>query len=256
MSFDIKAARAFVGSVDLSGTRRSIIPHDAVSDAGVVFDKAKNQSQIVGSGVYSFVTGVDEKVREAISDSALLAQLVANKRSNADQPLDWFNIYAEVLQKVGWVLQDGGLSEYTTQSDAGEVNQKIIEVLAALGAAPAAVAIVTATLEALKSPATPWITLFSRESQKGKIGRFQIGLVNTDENNEVFVSLLACLVEAETNVVQVLFFKFKSARATFSAYTAKVSVNRAALADLGPEIRKKVRAYQLDYLSDILDVKP
>ena len=38
---------------------------------------------------------------------------------------------------------------------------------------------------------SPWITLFSRESQKAKIARFQIGLVEKEENADVLVSLLS-----------------------------------------------------------------
>jgi hypothetical protein len=48
--------------------------------------------------------------------------------------------------------------------------------------------------------------------------------------------------------------KFKNSNASFKANSEKVSINRAALIDLGPTIRGKVRAYQADYLSSILDV--
>jgi hypothetical protein len=62
------------------------------------------------------------------------------------------------------------------------------------------------------------------------------------------------VIEAENNITQVLFFKFKNARASFKADSTKVSINRAALTDLGPAIRNKIRAYQTDYLSSIQDI--
>jgi hypothetical protein len=258
MAFDTDRAKQFVKSIDLSGTPRGILQQGAATDAGEVFDKAKSQAQIVGSGVFSFAQGVTEAVREAISDSALLAQLVANKQVSADeQPLDWFAAYSKVLQNLGWTLQESGWTDYTARGTAVEVNEKILEVMTvALGPAPAALAIVTATINALKSmnANSPWITIFSRESQKAKIARFQIGLVEREESSDVFVSLLACLIEAHNNITQVLFFKFKDAGASFRANSGKISINQPSLTELGPSIRNKIRAYQADYLSTVLNV--
>jgi hypothetical protein len=258
MKFDISLATAFIKSIDLSGTPRGILGQDAATDGGEVFDEAKSQAQVVGSGVFSFAQGVTTEVREAISDSALLAQLVANKQvSLDDRPLNWFTSYSNVLQNVGWTLQEGGWIDYTAKGTAVEVNEKIVEVMTvALGPAPAALAIVTATIEALKAmdANSPWITIFSRESQKAKIARFQIGLVEKEEASDVFVSLLACLIEAHNNITQVLFFKFKDAGASFRANSGKVSINRQALTQMGPAIRDKIRSYQADYLSTVLDV--
>jgi len=258
MTFDTGRATEFIKSIDLSGTPRGILQQDAATEAGEVFDKAKSQAQVVGSGVFSFAQGVTTEVREAISDSALLAQLVANKQVSADEkPLDWFAAYSKVLQNVGWTLQEGGWTDYTAKGTAVEVNEKIIEVMTvALGPAPAALAIVTATITALKAmnAGSPWITIFSRESQKAKIARFQIGLVEREETSDVFVSLLACLIEAHNNITQVLFFRFKDAGACFRANSSKVSINRQAVTQLGLSIRSKILAYQTDYLSTILNI--
>jgi hypothetical protein len=258
MAFDADRARAFVTSVDLTGTPRGLVSMGAEADVGEVFDKAKTQAQVVGAGVFSFAQGVTAEVRAAISNSALLAQLVANKKASAESdPIAWFDAYSDVLQTIGWVLHDGGWADYSASGTDVEVNEKIVDVLTvALGAAPAALAIITATIEALKamSPDNPWITIFSRESQKAKIARFQIGLVDKEENGDVFVSLLGCLIVAKNTITQVLFFKLKQADASFRANNAKVSINRASLTDLGPTIQARVRAYQFDYLSSIKDL--
>jgi len=258
MAINLQQARQFVTSVDLAGTPRAILHMSAATEPSEIFDKAKQQAQVVGAGVFSFAQGVTAEVREAISNSALLAQLVANKKASAEQdPVKWFEAYSEVLQNVGWTLQDGGWADYTAEGTAVEVNEKIVEVLSvALGPSPAALAIITASIAALKAmqPDSSWITIFNRESQKAKIGRFQIGLVDKEENGDVFVSLLGCLIEAENTITQVLFFKFKQANARFKANSAKVSINRASLSELGPAIRTKTRAYQADYLSSIVNL--
>ncbi|MEO6006027.1 MAG: hypothetical protein ABIZ04_06045 [Opitutus sp.] len=248
----------FVRAIDLSGTPVQMRAMGAPTDHGEIFDAAKNQAQIVGSGVFSFAQGVEAQTREAISDSALLAQLVANKRVSVEtDPIKWHAAYTDVLQNIGWVMQEGGWNDYTADGTAVEVHEKIVEVLAVvLGPAATALAIVTSVLNTLKAmkPDSPWITLFTRESQKARIARFQIGVAEQDTHGGVMASLLACVIEADTTVTQVLFFKFKNSKAKFRANNVKVSMNLPALVELSPAIRAKVRAYQIDYLSSIKDI--
>jgi hypothetical protein len=256
MAFNVERAKQFIKLADLPPA--AFVPMGAAAETADIFDKAKSQAQVVGSGVFSFARGVTAEVRQAISDSALLAQLVANKKTSSEQqPLEWFKAYSDVLQNVGWTLQEGSWADYTAKGTAAEVHEKVIEIMTvALAPSAAALAIITATINALKAmnPESPWITLFSRESQKAKMARFQIGLVEKEENADVFVSLLACLVEAQNTITQVLLFKFKDAKASFRASGAKVSINRPDLVDLGPAIQAKVRVYQADYLSSVLDL--
>jgi hypothetical protein len=258
MTFDFNKAKEFVKSVDLGGIPRTAVARTAAQEGNEIFEKAKTQAQVVGSGIFSFSQGVDATVREAISDSALLAQLVANNRGAFDtKPREWFKAYREVLENVGWTLQGAGWTDYPAAGTAVEVNQKIIEVMTAvLGAAPTALAIISSTINALKAmrPESSWITIFSRESQRAKIARFQIGLVEQKADADVFVSLVACLVEAQSDITQVLFFKFTTTSAKFSASDSKVSINRAALSELGPAIRSKIRDYQSAYLSSIKNI--
>ena len=142
MAFKLDAAREYVSSIDLRGVPRAIISQSAATEASQVFDTAKTQAQVVGSGVFSFAQGVDAMVRESISDSALLAQLVANKRVDFEKkPREWFKAYSEVLDNVGWTLQEAGWTKYPASGTAVEVHEKIIEVMkAVLGSAPTALA--------------------------------------------------------------------------------------------------------------------
>jgi hypothetical protein len=147
--------------------------------------------------------------------------------------------------------------DHTAQGTATEVHQKIIEVLTvALGPSPAALSLITSAIDVLKAmtPGTSWLTIFSRESQHARIARFQVGLVEPAEDADLLVSMLACLIEAKASVTQVLVFKFRDSRASFRANSAKASMDGAALHDLLPDIRAKVRAYQADYVSSIMDI--
>lgn len=248
----------FVRSIDLSGTPRGSLPQGMAAEPQEVFDAAKAQAQVVGSGLLSFAQGVTPEIREAISDSALLAQLVANKRASADKdPTAWYSTYSEVLQNIGWVLQDRGWADYTAEGKAAEVHEKVIEVLSvALSPSVAALQLLQSAIDVLKAmnPDTSWLTIFSRETQHASIARFQIGLVEPGEAGDVFVTMLACLIEGQASVTQVLFFKYRSEHANFKGNSAKISINRGILDDVRPEIRKKVRAYVTDYVSSIRDI--
>lgn len=258
MPVDGDQARSYVESADLTGTRRWLVVQDAATEAGAVFDAAKQQAQVVGSGLFSFAEGVTTEMREAISSSALLAQLLANKEfSKVEQPTDWFGAYEKVLENVGWVLQDHGWSDYTAQGTSVEVHQKIIEVLsAALGPSAAALDIIRSAIGVLKkmTPQSSWLTIFNRESEQANIARFQVGLADKDENRDVYVVLLGCLIEAKSSLTQVLFLKFRDEDASFKANSAKVSINWDVLKDVTPAIKHKVRAYATDYVSSIQDL--
>ena len=126
----------------------------------------------------------------------------------------------------------------------------------ALGPSGAALAIVRSAIDVLQkmTAGSSWLTIFNRESEHAKIARFQVGLVEAEEEADVYVSLLACMIEATTSVTQVLVFKFRNENASFKANSAKVSIDSAGLKELLPAIRTKVRAYQADYVSSIKDI--
>lgn len=258
MSHDNLQAKQYIESIDLSGVPRGLLPQGAATDAREVFDEAKTQARVVGSGLFAFATGVTAPTREAISDSALLAQLVANKRASLDEsPTAWFATYLGVLQNIGWVLQDHGWVDYTANGTAAEVHEQVMEILkGALGPSTAALTIVQSAVEMLRGmkPSNSWISLFRRESQHAQMARFQVGLVETGAAADVFVSLLGCVIKGTGDLTQVLVFRFRSERASFIANNATATINRASLDELEPTIRAKTLAYQADYLSSIKDI--
>jgi hypothetical protein len=50
MAHDAGQAREFVKSIDLTGTPRGLLAQDAATEASEVFDAARSQAQVVGSG--------------------------------------------------------------------------------------------------------------------------------------------------------------------------------------------------------------
>jgi hypothetical protein len=213
---------------------------------------------VVGSEVISFVPGVTAERREAIVSSSLLAQLVASKRvPDAAKVYDWYDAYFEVLTNVGWVVQDRGFAEYEQKSKDFEAHKAILEVATALlGAAPAALAIVTKTLEALQSMSadTPWLTIFDRESQSARTARFQIGLAEQDADGQFFVNVLAFGLEARTKMTQVLFFRAKRQDVTLRHYSGRVTINTTVLDQVGDALKAKIAGHAASFISQLPDL--
>jgi hypothetical protein len=254
MSIDLEKSRRFIAETELPPRPRETVSQDAET-AQTIFDTTKDQATVVGSDVVSFVAGVEDVVRAAISDSALLAQLAATKKvPDATDVYGWYDAYFEVLKNLGWVVQDSGFTEYAESGDGFEVHEKILEFATALlGPGATALVVITATLNALKGVKSDngWLTIFDRETQHAKAGRFQISLVEPSAGGEALVSMIAFGMEADKTVTQVLFFKIKKSHAELRYNSAKMSINQAALTDLGPAIRKKVRDYQAKYIADL-----
>jgi hypothetical protein len=254
----ITGAREFVTSVDLPDPpRRNFSLSKDVFD----YDAAKQQAVVVGADVIAFVKGVTPEQRNDIVNASLLAQLVAKKKVTNPSTLtavkEWYDEYFDVLSRIGFVIQDKGFAEYHEASESFEAHEAILEIAAALLAgAPAALALVKTTLEALQkmSSNSPWITLFNRESQSANTARFQVSLVNEDENGRLLVALIAFGLEARTTLTQVIFFKFHTNDVTLQHHSGKVTINAQLLAGVRDQIAGKLFAYTSDYVKGLPDL--
>jgi hypothetical protein len=225
------------------------------------YDTAKQQAVVVGADVIAFVKGVTPEQRNDIVNASLLAQLVAKKKVAKPSTLtavkDWYDEYFDVLSRIGFAIQDKGFVEYREASDSFEAHEAILEVATALLAGtPGAVALVKTTLAALQkmSSNSPWITLFNRESQSANTARFQVSLVNEDENGSLLVLLIAFGLEARTTLTQVLFFKFHTNDVTLHHHSGKVTINAQLLAGVRDQIAGKLVAYMSDYIKGLPDL--
>ncbi|MGE0403401.1 MAG: hypothetical protein AB7T06_42230 [Kofleriaceae bacterium] len=245
-------ARAFLASIQLplpSPTFGFGFTADPATD--VAFDSAKTQAAVVGSDVVAFAKGVTDETRKDIVHATLLAQLVAKKRVPQPMTLDdwatWHGVYFDTLTNIGFVAQDHGFASYQARSDSFEAHEEIIALATVLfGAGTTALIAITKTLEALQKmdEASPWITLFDRESRSANTARFQATIAAPDDAaGRVLLSTIAFGLEAKTLKTQVLFFKFKSQEVTLKNYSGKVSIDSELLADVREAVHDKIAAH-------------
>lgn len=232
--------------------------HREAEAAKFDYTAVKNQAMVVGSDIVSFVKGVTPEWREDIANSALLAQLAAKKAAgDAGKVEDWYNAYFDVLVNIGWVLQDRGFTKYSEESQNFQAHEAILQIASSLLAPnPAALAVVKATLDALKSMSanSPWMTIFNRESQSANTARFQVTLVEQGSVDQLLVSLMAFGLEATDTLTQVLFFKYQTSEVTLKHYSGKVTINPAVLSSIREQIKNKIEKYADAYVRGLPDL--
>ena len=226
----------------------------------VLLETGKNQAAVVGSEIVAFVTGVTPERREAIINSALLAQLVANtKVADRTRVYEWYDEYFKVLANIGWAIQQVSWAEYVEQGAGFQAHEAILKVAAALlGPGTGALALVTTTVEALKAmdKDNPWITLFNRESQVAKTAHFQVTLAEQAADGQFLVSTMAFGLEAKSKVTQVLFFKVKKNEATLKRHQGKVTINTRVLDQVKDDLQAKLAAHAESYVKALPDFAP
>jgi hypothetical protein len=256
----LERAREFVAATRLPPAPSSGGLETLGTGSDFAFDRGRDQAAIVGSDVVSFVRGVTEDKRRAIVSASLLAQLVAKQQvQDSERIYEWYDAYLDVLSNLGWVLQDRGFADYAEVQDGFEAHEAILGVATVLlGAAPAALAVVKATLDSLKSMSkdSAWITLFNRESRTAKAARFQVSLAEEAADGQFLVTIMAFGLEAKSDITQVLFFKIRSSEARLRHLSSKVTIDMQTLAGVQTEIDARVAAFRRDYIRGLPQLSP
>lgn len=260
-------ARAFVRKVSLSESPQILA--SARADALVFanapaaaaqfdFDGAKNQALVVGSDIVSFVKGVTEARRKDIVNSALLAQLVANNSvKNKRHVFKWYDTYFETLTRIGWVVQDRQFADHLHSSASFQAHEIVLSIATTLlGPGSAALGVVKDTLGALQTMKkdSPWITLFNRESKYARNGRFQITLAEDTADGQFLVTLLAFALVAQSDLTQILFFKFGSNDVRVKYSAGKVTINTEVLDFIRDDVRQRIANYAKNYVKGLPDI--
>lgn len=244
-------ARAFVDGVQLPPVKRT---RALRAPKEIDYDELRNQAMVVGSEVVSFVKGVTAERREDIVNSALLAQLAANKKASNSDIFKWYDAYFDALGQLGWVLQDSSFNSYEEQADGMEAHEAILQVAAVmLGAAPTALAVITATIKAMKSMGanSPWLTIFNRESRTATASRFQIALAEQTDDGQFMVTMMAYSLQAESRITQVLFFKIRKNKVSLKHSSGKVTINEAVLGSVRDKIKSKLADRVGNYVDSV-----
>lgn len=249
---DLQHSRQFVRSAVLPPLPPVMRSAGAADMVEVALEAGKAQAAVVGSDLVSFATNVSPQWRQDIINCSLFAQLWA-KAEVADprRIFDWYDAYFGALQQLGWMVQDQGFSVYVETSQNFSAHEAILKVAEGLlMPSMGSLALVKTTLDALASmdQSSPFITLFSRESQQASAARFQISLAEQSADGGLTVAMMAFGLEAKSTLTQVLFFKSLASQATLRHCSGKVSINTPLLEQLRPDLSEQLKDHARSFI--------
>jgi hypothetical protein len=249
------AAGEFVTALDLEGVPAYGEKHLAPPPPRFVAKSDEAQAIVVGSQLQAFTDGVDESTRRALANAMLLAQLAAQKKAGRASNEAWYRAYFDTLANLGLAVEERSFSVTDSGAIQADVHKAVLELAATLLGGPAAPAVVliAATLGAIEKLAqdSPAVTIFRREAQHERAGRFQVSVAESHAGAESSLSLLAFSLKASSTLTQVLFFKFKAEEARLEHLSATLGVNEDSLQNLAGPIAQKVAKYQEGYLRQL-----
>jgi hypothetical protein len=208
------------------------------------FDKPE-LAVTVGSQIASFADNVDPELREKIANGFLFAQQAADKQIQDPTEASseaWYNTYVKVLTQIGWQTEEGGNVINVIKGTSAQVHSEIIPIITlALGPAVAASALIVKVLEGLNNmdANSPWITLFSRESQRAKANQFQMSHVDVADGKPR-ITLVNFELSAERAATQILFFRLNTNEAELRHTERKISVNEPIFSAVAPVIAERL----------------
>jgi hypothetical protein len=252
---DPQEARRFLEGIPLHGRSSSF---ESAADLKLplpTYEDGTRQVVTVGSQIAEFSNRVSEARRPQITNSFLLAQLAANKAvAEGGGSKEWYDRYVDVLANIGWITETETIGNRDVAGSSSEVHKEIIPIIAAaLVPAVAAAALVTQILKGLADmdKDSPWITLFSKESQRATANQFQLSYADVPEGKEPQITVACFELDASRSVTQVLFFKFSQSQAKLRHFGSKLSMNAAVFDKVQPVVAERVAEYVENYVAAI-----
>jgi len=245
----IQRASEYIAALELPDDDASLAQF---RDVPLVLEDDKEGGAVDAGSLVSFVSGVSKTHKEDVLNSTLLAQLAANKAWNREeQTVQWYDKYHEVLENIGWVISGFEFSKYKASGSQFEVEQVVLEVLAAIATGPqiaAAIAIMKALKEVSKG-SKPF-KLWDEQTNNGSKGNFQISSCIEDDSN-VAMALGAFYFKATKVDFQFLWFKFSSDSTEIYKGGQVVVLNEEIYGTVRKAIKDKLGQKAVDYVAGI-----
>ncbi|HEU4562492.1 MAG TPA: hypothetical protein VFS20_31975 [Longimicrobium sp.] len=229
---------AYIASLELDESRRP-----SAAPRAVRFADGDEAAYVDAGSLVSFAVGVSAEHQSDILNSTLLAQLAANKKYNREtQTVEWYAFYHEVLENIGWVIQDFSFTRFSASGGSASVDAVVMTLLAAL-ATGSQLALAQTTIKALQSlPANDSrVVLFETNSHTMDKGNFQIGLANDDGGIPV-MTFGAFYFSSSQQVTRLFSWEFKDSDTSFYQATETVSLNEDVYGQVRQQIIQKLGA--------------
>lgn len=218
-------------------------------------EDGKPQAFVDHKSLISFVSAVSGQARKDILNSTLLAQRVADHHFPEDQDiLKWYKRYMDVMTNIGWTYEQNDFSKYEADHNLFEMESAVVNILTAIVGQNLAV-ILTSTLDALKSLADDdgLLTAFEKNTHGLQKGHFQLGLA-VQENDVVSLSMGAFLLETDSEIKKIVFFKSSKDSTQLDYYAQKCTLNDEIYSLVRNDILEKLGESTKDFIKKLPDL--
>ena len=215
-------------------------------------DRNKPSGFVDSGSLVSFVAGVDQQKQADVLNSTLLAQLAANKKYDREKDtVNWYGFYRNVLENVGWVVQEFQFEKYNVSGVSATTDKIIVEVLTAIVTGND-LAVVTTTLNAVKglSNNDNRLVLFDHASHSDSNGNFQISLCS-ESGGVVVMKIGAFYFSTSQNVDRVLWFDFSSSQSTIYKGAQAMNLNDDVYSQVRSTIVTKLGDNAKNFIADL-----
>lgn len=229
----------------LEALRGGVEPPQAIGDS--------LRAAVDAGSVLSFVAGVTAEEKSDVLFSTQLAQRAASAKHDRQQATqDWYRVYAEVLERLGWVGEGFAFTERGSASGEFRMDKSALEVIATI-ATGAQLAILVKALDTLRNlaEADGAIRVFELQALAERSGNFQLGAVQRAENGALSLALGGFRFRSTDNRRQVLFWKWGAAEMEFWTAAQKMTLNAEHYATLRRAVVEKLGEQAADYVVDL-----
>lgn len=220
-------AKKFIEDLKLSDPKhRSNFPDYSMYEAA-----SETPSFLNFKGLSSFSPSVTKQTQEDVLNSMLLAQRAATKAFPGDmQVYDWYKMYFDILQRLGWLINQKDFNTVEQKSNSFELEKAIFSLLADLVTGQQ-IKILMRSIELLKSLGDDdqRLVAFERNTHSHGRGNFQLGMAEA-VNGTVSILGSGFILEADKKITRILFSKFdeKTIRMNFCFFRAEMVVSEYA----------------------------
>ena len=196
------------------------------------------------------MSGVDSEERSDILFSVQLAQRVADAACNRfAQTRIWYNKYSEVLEAVGWVIEQFAFAAHDQAEGDLRMDKAALSIISAIATGNQLQAI-TASISALEKLAegNGAITLFDLYATTELSGNFQLGAVQKAPTGSISMALGAFYFHSSSQRRQFLFAKWGRNNVNFWTAAQKMTFNSDVYANVRNKVRKKLERQSINFV--------
>ena len=240
---------AFVRSIELPEPRYRL----PSNNASTVPQDMKKESYVVAGGLTAFTKNVTGQTKQDILNATLLAQLASDKKYNREREIaNWYECYIEVLEQVGFAIQDFKFVSYNTTAKTVKLDEVVIAILSKIANEEES-EVIRAILNTMQelSKHDEKIILFDRHGSYSSFGNFQVCSCDQARDGVVSLSLGAFYFKSNQKDDNFIFFPWDTMDTKITCGAQKLVLNSVIYAKVRYAVSAKLGDIAKDLVASI-----